>query len=141
MTAERLLELIDVYGADMRRWPDGERAAARALLASGPPALRERLQQAALLDQWLDSHGVAAPDDALLRRVVASSVSSTPVRQPGWPPRWWWPSAGLAAIALTGALTGGLVMSVALSSATQANGDWLDRGTAFNRLPAEWSEE
>ena len=55
MTAERFLALVAAYGADRRRWPEGERAAADAidaLLHRAPtpqvsPALRDRVLAAA----------------------------------------------------------------------------------------------
>ena len=36
MTVERLQQLIEAYGADSRRWPEAEREAGRALLATQP---------------------------------------------------------------------------------------------------------
>ena len=34
MTLKRFKQLLDAYGADLARWPAGERVAARALLAA-----------------------------------------------------------------------------------------------------------
>ena len=38
MTSERFLALVAAYGADARRWPEAERAAARAFAATEPDA-------------------------------------------------------------------------------------------------------
>jgi len=145
MNPERFLALLDAYGADMRRWPDAERAAARALAAQGSPELRQRMSEAALLDGWLDKHTVAAPDDALMRRVAAGAAAAGPASATsggaGWRLRWLWPGAGLAGIGLAGTLAGAFVVSVALRGANPPDADWPDRSTAFSGLSADWSEE
>ena len=38
LTLERLETLLDAYGGDLERWPSGEAAAARALMARSPEA-------------------------------------------------------------------------------------------------------
>ena len=43
MTEQRLMQLIAAYGASWRRWPEGEREAARRLLDNRPD-LAARLQ-------------------------------------------------------------------------------------------------
>lgn len=145
MTPERFNALLDAYGADLRRWPEAERASASSLAAQGPPELRQRLAEATLLDSWLDSNAVAVPDDALVRRVAASAtavgVGSAAAGSP-WPRlRWLWPGAGLVAVGLAGTLAGALVVSVALRNTAPADLGWPERGTAFSRLSADWSEE
>ena len=61
MTPDRLRTLLSTYGADWRRWPAGERDAARALLARDAAAQQRMLDHAAQLDEWLASYAVAAP--------------------------------------------------------------------------------
>ena len=145
MSPERLQTLIETYGADLRRWPDIERTAARVLLEQGAPELSRLLAEAALLDDWLDHHTVDAPDDDLVRRLVASGDAARPATRalvtPGRRKTWWWPGAGLAGIGLVGSVVGALTVSVALRSVAPPVVDWLERGTAFSGVPADWSEE
>ena len=152
MNTERFLALMDAYGGDLQRWPEGERAAALALSEHGSPDLRQRLADAALLDGWLAQDIVAAPDEALVHRVMADASndarvlpgtrsSSVTTRTPWWRSRWLWPSAGLAGIGLAGSLAGAFTVSVALGSAAQPTIDWPERGTAFTSISPDWSEE
>jgi hypothetical protein len=53
MKLDRFTELLDAYGAEPRRWPPAERAAAQAFLAVSAEA-RGRLAAAAALDALLD---------------------------------------------------------------------------------------
>jgi hypothetical protein len=76
MTRERLGELLDAYGADAARFPEAERAAALALLATDAEAMQ--LRAAALsLDELLDHAPSHEPSAALRAR-----VAEIPIRQP-----------------------------------------------------------
>lgn len=146
MTPERFLVLLDAYGADLRRWPASERASARALIEQDLPELRRRLAEAAALDGWLDAHEVAAPEDALARRVIAGAATSrlppAASRRPRRHKRWWWPGAGLVGAGLAGTLAGAFVVSLALRSVVPpADMEWPGRATAFSDPSADWSEE
>ena len=160
MNPERFRALLDAYGADFERWPEAERASARALAAQDHPELRERLAEAALLDGWLDSHTVAAADDALMRRIAADAAvvasdtaadtasdsvdarRAPATRSPWWKARWVWPGAGVAGIGLAGTLAGAFAVSTALRIAAPPPAvDWPERATAFSELPADWRDE
>jgi hypothetical protein len=149
MTAERFRELLAAYGADVERWPEGERAAARLLRADDPPALRQALADEAGLDDWLDQHVSPAPDPALARRILAAAIAPALPRRssrrhaPRWLANAWGPGAGLTITGLAGALAGALVVSVALRQAAPAAAavDWQARATAFGELAGDGSEE
>ena len=64
MDTERFRELIDAYGADPRRWPDGERAAMETLRQAQPQA-ESWLHEAGEVDAWLDGDTVATRDRVL----------------------------------------------------------------------------
>ena len=53
MTVERLRDLAAAYGADPRRWPEGERDAAVALM-NRSVAARDVVAGAGVLDAMLD---------------------------------------------------------------------------------------
>ncbi|HEX9462856.1 MAG TPA: hypothetical protein VGB82_09675 [Alphaproteobacteria bacterium] len=116
MNPNRLKTLLDAYGADPRRWPAAERAAAQALLVSSVDA-RAAVQDAQRLDALLDRVPVSADavaDPALLAAIIATTVPPAGRR----PARPWteafaarfafgWPNfAALAAAAVVGFLIG-----------------------------------
>ena len=76
MTAERFNALIAAYGADARRWPENERAAAQAFMAAQPAAARAALAEADSIDALLQSTPVPQVSQALRDRVVASATTA-----------------------------------------------------------------
>ncbi|MFT4266550.1 MAG: hypothetical protein QM586_04895, partial [Xenophilus sp.] len=70
LTQARFTALAEAWGGDLRRWPAGEQAGARTLLAR-MPQLQAVLDEAGELDAWLDAHAVAAPSPALMQAVLA----------------------------------------------------------------------
>lgn len=111
---DRFLELVEAYGAEPERWPEGERAGALALLATSPEA-RAACREAAALDGLLDELRGFRPSTVLTARVLAAapakpakpgSVLSAVLRSL-WPARpIWQPAGGLAAAALLGLAVG-----------------------------------
>ena len=144
MTPERFQALLDSCGADLRRWPEAERDAARALLASDSAALRAAHAEAAMLDRDLNACEIAPPGAALIDRIAGVAGA---VRPAGRARSWWrlepfWPRAGWALTGMAGAVAGALVVSVALGDSYPAAAtDWQKRGTAFTDRAADWSEE
>ncbi len=146
MTPERFCTLLDSYGADVRRWPELERAPAQELLARCSSELGRQLADAGWLDGWLDQHCVAEPGDDMLRHaVVAAAQVNVAPRRGGWAPgRWFWPGIGWAGVGLAGTLAGIFAASIVLRGTMPAPGvDWAEHGTAFgfNELTADWSEQ
>jgi hypothetical protein len=76
MTSERFLALVAAYGADARRWPEGERAAALALAAARPDTAAVALAEAAAADALLQASRAAQPSAALRDRVIASASAA-----------------------------------------------------------------
>ena len=103
MNAERFKTLAEAYGANLDRWPAGEREAAAAFMAEDAEA-RVWLADAESLDALLDQ-APAPPPSAVLREEIIKGGSR--VRQIVWPraPRWV-SGAGLAAACLLGAFAG-----------------------------------
>jgi hypothetical protein len=164
MTPERFHALLQTCGADLRRWPEAERDAARELLANGATELSAARADAAMLDRDLDAHRLAAADAALIERIVGTAPAAASdeasiepgagvvpsAARSGGPVRsWWrrgaglfWPRAGWALAGLAGAIAGAMAVSVALGDAGPAAAtDWQGRTTAFTDRGADWSEE
>ncbi len=108
MDMARLAAILEAYGADDRRWPQDERAAALALLADSPEA-RALRDQAAALDTLLDVAGAPAPSPELMAMILAAA------ERPAWR-QWlaefwpfgpaWQPASAFAAAVVLGVAIG-----------------------------------
>jgi len=111
MDLERFEHLADAYGADLRRWPEAEREVARRLLAADPRAGRV-LDEADVLDAFLDAAPRPAPSHALRERVIADAAGAHLGRRRGlWGPFAWMSGAGWAAAACAGVAFGMVLTS------------------------------
>ena len=121
MTAERFLALVAAWGADVRRWPAEERAAAEAFAAARPDIARPALLEGDAVDALLQASRVAAPSASLRDRVIASAVEAgLHVRRDSG--RWLdrlglalgagWAAAACAGVVAGVALTGHLTAAV-----------------------------
>ena len=116
MTYERFETLADAYGGDLRRWPEAERAAARALLDSDPRGAA-LLAEADGLDALLDAAPRPVATHALREAVIASAAGAgLKARRRGPGPLAWLSGAGWAAAACAG-----VVFGLALTSHMTAN--------------------
>lgn len=112
MPLERFEDLAEIYGGEIARWPEGEREAARALLAANPERLSPVLAGAAQLDRLLDLAPAQSVDAALLGRLIAAAPQA-----PGSARRW---IAGLgAALGLSAAAFAGVLVGVSLAGQAQ----------------------
>lgn len=120
MTDTRLIELIEVWGADPASWPAEERADARALLAAHPDRFADALDAASRLDTLLGALPEVTPSPALTAVIIASAPRPA---KPFGLPRWfsfkapWFPASGFAAAAL------GLIMGLTVAPAAIAEDD------------------
>lgn len=122
MTPQRFAQIVDAYGADPRRWPDAERAAAQAFAQAHPREAAAPLAAAAALDACLAADVVEPADRALRRRIIASAEVQRPPRATGHrrpfmarPAAWWIPGAALAGAGAAGIVAGALAMSLLVS--------------------------
>ncbi len=83
MTSERFLALVAAWGADARRWPDGERMAAQAFVAANPETAGAALAEADAIDALLHRSPAPRLSMALRDRVIASAAGAglTPRRE------------------------------------------------------------
>lgn len=107
MSLERFEDLAEIYGGDIARWPEGEREAARALLAAEAQRLGPVLAAAAQLDRLLDLAPAQSADAALMGRLISAAP------QPAAAGRRW--IAGLsAALGLSVAAAAGVIAGVSV---------------------------
>lgn len=109
MSIERLKSLTEAYGADGRRWPEAERAAAEAALAQDAVAADRLLREADAVDAVLDASPRPVVSTALRDRVLASALSAglTPKQaRRVWDRLVIWFAAGWAAAACAGVVAG-----------------------------------
>ena len=120
MTAERFMALASAYGADLRRWPEAERAAAELFKATAPEKARPVLDEADRIDALLFASPRPLPSAALRERVIASAA------QAGQRSRRWLErtvlvlGAGWAATACAG-VAAGLMLTAHLTADAQAD--------------------
>ena len=106
MTRERFEYLADAYGGDLRRWPETEREAARALAATDLQAAT-LLREADGLDALLDAAPRVVASHALRERVIAAAAGAgLGRRRRGLGVMAWLSGAGWAAAACAGAVFG-----------------------------------
>lgn len=124
MTAERFLALVAAYGADARRWPEAERAAAQAFAVAEPERARAALADADATDALLCASRAAPPSMPLRDRVIASAADAgLKAKRAGraWLDRLTWAfGAGWAAAACAGVVAG-VVMTGQLTADAQAD--------------------
>jgi hypothetical protein len=107
MSFGRFEDLAETYGGDIARWPEGEREAARALLARDAARLSPVLAAASQLDRLLDLAPAQSPNAALLGRLITAAPQA-----PNAARRW---IAGLgAALGLSAAAFAGIAVGVAV---------------------------
>ncbi|WP_395942779.1 hypothetical protein [Brevundimonas sp.] len=104
MKAERLHQLADAYGADLRRWPASERAFAESLIAADP-SLRMVMDEAAALDALLGAAPAPVPSADLAARILAAAPKPK-ARRFHLDRLAWFLGAGWAAAACAGVVAG-----------------------------------
>jgi hypothetical protein len=139
MTPERFQQIVEAYGAEPRRWPQQDRAAAQAWAQSHRAEADALLAQAAGVDAWLAADQVEPPDALLMKRVL----DSAPVRQPTAPRRrLWWSGAAVAGVGLLGGVAGAFAVSFFVLTGTgQQAHEWSYLTSSFGGSSADWSDE
>lgn len=119
MTEDRLIELIEAWGADPSGFPQADRTAAKALLAARPERFAAALSGAQALDAALARMPEVLPSAMLAEALIASAPQARPARGGFSLPKVapWAPASGFAALAA------GLFMGVLAAPAASASGD------------------
>lgn len=111
MRIQRFIELSEIYGADLRRWPEAERAAAEDAARNSVEAA-SALTRAAELDAFLDMSNVPAPTATLRERIGNSAPARRPISLVGL----LWRGVGLAGMGIAGAAAGMLLAGLLVSA-------------------------
>lgn len=109
MTEARFTDLAKAFGSDLRRWPQGELAAARAWANADPVAAERALFDARQTDAALNASPRPVVSNALRDRVIASAASAGLSVRTVWPGLrrlLWIGGAGWAAAACAGMMFG-----------------------------------
>lgn len=118
MNAERMAELADAWGGDLRRWPAAVREDARRFAEAEPEAAERALLSARQLDAALDAVPRPEVSVALRERVIASATRAGLRARAAWPDLrklLWIGGAGWAA-----ATCAGIVFGLALNTRFEA---------------------
>lgn len=127
VTEQRVIELIDSYGAIMDRWPDDEREQALRLLSKSD-TLQRYFRESETADRQLETMlAEMQPDGAgnssLRARILEQTIDSKPRRLilPGWLSFANWSTARLSGMALASVvfLVAGLVLVLQVSDGSQ----------------------
>lgn len=112
---ERVLALIETYGADPDMFPEAERAAARARMQAHPERFEAALDAARQVDALLGNVPDIVTSDELRNALIASAPKAPAPRRSGWKLPVWIPAGALASL-VVGLFAG---MSVAQPVTTQ----------------------
>lgn len=122
MNAQRLQDLAEAYGADVRRWPEAERDAARTFMEADRQGAERLLFEARQMDLALDAAPRPMVSHALREQVIALAAAA------GLKPRArfafrrlaWASGAGWAAASVAGVLVG---LNLSQPAVTRAEAD------------------
>jgi len=116
MDRQRFFAIVEAYGAEPRRWPLSERAAAVAFARADPEAARAPLE-AGTLEALLDANVPPQPSASTRRRILdAAPRRRRTVLDLGW----WISGAGLAAAGVAGVIFGTTLSTSAVDPQVQA---------------------
>lgn len=123
MTLAQFLKMLDLYGADLNRWPGAKRAEAARLVDRSLEA-RRAFEEARSLDHLLDLIDEPVGADQI-ERSLAAAIARTSRPRPALRPTFaeslahWWPrAAALATAAVVGFVVGSAML------------DWRDRASS-----------
>ena len=110
MTDDRLLDLIEAYGAEPMAWPEDERDAASAHLAAHPARFAEALEAARMLDLAFEGDELPGAPEGLAARILADAPAAIAARDNlgarlrslVFPNGLRWPASATAAALLMG---------------------------------------
>jgi hypothetical protein len=102
MNEARFVELLGAYGAELARWPDGDRSEAEAFLEIAPHRIKDIWESERAFDHLLALEKDMPASISLETRVLARSYERQIVRRPisgmgAWRVSQWWAGGALAA--------------------------------------------
>jgi hypothetical protein len=115
MTEERFHTLAAAYGADMTRWPAGERAAAQAFVSLNPQFVEACLAAERLLDAALERYAPRDASAALRARIIAAAPHERAVAA-----MWRWLTGAGLGLGLAASCAAGVAAGYTLGHPTVA---------------------
>ncbi len=82
VTIEKVLELIDAYGADIDLWPEAVQDTGRAAIEATPEAFAAALADAQRLDAALGELGAPEPPQRLFDSIMADGPQRSAIKPP-----------------------------------------------------------
>lgn len=113
MNRERFDALLDAFGADLRRWPADERAAAEAFATQHDEEIAGSMGAARALDGVLDGACAAEPPSSALTSRILAAAPPVRVRAQVFDRRAGWALAACALLGVMLGFGGGLLAPVA----------------------------
>jgi hypothetical protein len=105
--------LLDAFGADLRRWPADERAAAEAFATQHAGEMAVSLAAARALDGVLEDARAAEPPSPALTSRILMAAPRARARTQGFDRRAGWALAACALLGVMLGFSGGLLAPVA----------------------------
>ncbi len=146
ITVERVLALIEAYGAEPGAWPDAERDAASALLEARPDQFAAALAEARALDRLIERETVPEPSTGLAQRILADAPGPAPerhtsTRRMGWliPRGFRWPAGAIASSLLVGIVSGYAYAGAMVTSLNTSADDAYESAFGYSVLN-DWTE-
>lgn len=124
MNEARFIELLAIYGAELSRWPEVDRADAESFLETAPHRIKDIWESERSFDHLLALEKDALVSIALETRILGASPAQKHARAPmgvgqGWSmPQW------IAGGALAASLALGFAVGYAGEPAPAADGDY-----------------
>lgn len=140
LTGARACALAEAYGADIERWPEAERAAARSWRAACPEEADRLLREARDLDHLLDAWSAPGPADALRRQVLVPAAATVYGARRRAFVLTLGGGAGLAAACLAGVLVAPVLLALPDSGPPAAVVAYADPETreTLNQVFTDW---
>jgi len=139
MNTEEFIKLMEIYGADIMRWPDAYQKQATQVIALNLPEVNLALEQASSLDEIFSSHSIEPANRALFESIISSAPKSKTSFWQQMNIKTWLGLSGLIGTGLAGAVAGAFFVSIWSSGMLPENIDGAGSMAQYVDVGQEWS--